>query len=136
MQQANSEATTDRVASRIKDFTDLVAWKEAHQLVLDVYILTKKFPKDERFGLISQMRRCATSMTANIAEGFGRQGRQEKIQFYTIACGSTIELQDHLLTSCDLSYMSESERDGLISRAVTVNKLINGLIKSIRNYND
>jgi four helix bundle protein len=78
---------------KIKEFTDLIAWQEAHKLVLQIYELTKEFPKDELFGLTSQIRRSAISITSNIAEGFGRQKYGEKIQFYYIAQGSITELK-------------------------------------------
>lgn len=124
-------STPTPASTKIKDFTDLVVWQKAHDLVLDIYKITKSFPEDEKFGIISQMRRCSTSITANLAEGFGRQGSKEKVQFYTISRGSSVELQDHLLISRDLNYASEGECDELAQKAVVVNKLINGLIRSI-----
>lgn len=72
---------------KIKSFTQLIVWQESHQLVLLIYEITKLFPKDELFGLISQMRRSAVSITSNIAEGFSRQSFKEKVQFYSIALG-------------------------------------------------
>lgn len=69
----------------IKDFTDLNAWKEGHKFVLGIYELTNNFPKDERFGLISQLRRAAVSITSNIAEGFSRYYFKDKVRFYYIA---------------------------------------------------
>ncbi|MDD5626597.1 MAG: four helix bundle protein [Patescibacteria group bacterium] len=79
---------------KIKSFTDLDAWKEGHKLVLMVYEITKKFPKEEMFGLVSQMRRCVVSITSNIAEGFSRQTYKDKICFYSRAQGSVTELQN------------------------------------------
>ena len=73
---------------RIKDFTDLVVWKEGHKLVIEVYRITKTFPKEELYSLIDQMRRAVTSVTCNIAEGFGRKSYREKLQFYYLAKGS------------------------------------------------
>jgi len=73
---------------KIKSFTDLNAWREAHKLALIVYKITKDFPKEEMFGLTSQMRRAVVSITSNIAEGFSRQSYSEKVQFYSIAQGS------------------------------------------------
>lgn len=70
---------------RIQSFTDLEAWKEGHKLVILIYKGTEKFPQKEIFALTSQMRRCAVSITSNIAEGFGRQSYKEKVQFYSIA---------------------------------------------------
>ncbi len=82
---------------KLKSFTDLNAWKEGHKLVLMIYSTTKLFPKEEMFGLISQMRRCAISITSNIAEGFSRQSYKEKLQFYSMSLGSVTELQNQLL---------------------------------------
>ena len=93
----------------IRDFTDILAWQEGHKLVLDIYRLTKKFPKEEIFGLVSQMRRAAVSVTSNIAEGFGRQGYKEKVQFFYVAQGSLIELKNQLLIARDIGYISTVE---------------------------
>ncbi len=79
---------------RIKDFKDLVIWKESHKLVLMIYEITRTFSKEEVFGLISQMRRASVSITSNIAEGFGRQGVKEKVQFYYMSRGSLVELKN------------------------------------------
>ncbi|MEA3397467.1 MAG: four helix bundle protein [Chloroflexota bacterium] len=78
---------------RILHFQQLDVWRESHELVLMVYRVTKKFPGDERFGLISQMRRAAVSIPANIAEGFKRHGIRDKIRFYNISEGSLEELK-------------------------------------------
>src|SRR3990167_1240679 len=117
---------------KIRHFTDLVVWQKAHELVLAVYKETRSFPADEKFGLTSQIRRSATSISSNIAESFGRQSKLDKIQFYTIARGSNTELQDQLLTARDLGYLSETVCSELSKLAITVNKLINGSIRSIR----
>jgi len=78
----------------IKDFTNLNAWKEGHRLVLSVYEFTKEFPEDERFGLISQLRRASVSITSNIAEGFARYYFKDKVRFYYMARGSVSEVQN------------------------------------------
>lgn len=116
--------------TKIKSFTDLDAWKEAHQLVLYIYKITKSFPKDEIFGLINQMRRCVVSITSNIAEGFSRQSYKEKLQFYSIALGSTTELQNQLIVARDVSYISKEKFQEIAQQTITVHKIINGLIKS------
>ena len=72
---------------KIKSFTDLNAWKEGHKLVLIIYRVTEKFPRKEIFGLISQMKRCAISITSNIAEGFSRNTNKDKYQFYCMSQG-------------------------------------------------
>lgn len=117
---------------KIKSFTDLQAWKEGHKLVIMIYEVTKKFPKEEIFGLVNQLRRCAVSITSNIAEGFGRQGSKEKIQFYFVARGSVIELQNQIVVARDVGYISNQEFKEVADQSVTVHKLVNGLIKSIK----
>lgn len=115
--------------AKIKSFTDLNAWKLGHLLVLEIYKLTKKFPIDERYGLISQMQRAAVSITSNIAEGFSRNTNKDKLQFYCIAHGSLTELQNQLIISRDLKYIDKSNFDTIAQQTVVVGKLINGLKK-------
>ncbi len=113
--------------NKIKNFTDLNAYKEAHKLVLIIYKVTNKFPKEERYGLINQMRRATVSITSNIAEGFSRNTIKDKCQFYTLAQGSLTELQSQLLISRDLSYITKEDFNQIANQTVIVNKLINGL---------
>lgn len=80
-------------ANKIREFTDLKVWQEGHKLVLIIYKLTNEFPKEERYSLIDQLRRCVISITSNIAEGFGRHSYKEKIQFYYQSQGSLTELK-------------------------------------------
>lgn len=118
---------------KITSFTKLDAWKEDHKLVLLVYQATKQFPKDELFGIVSQMRRCAVSITSNIAEGFSRQSYKEKIQFYATALGSVTELQNQLLVSKDVGYISSSVFTEIATKSVVVHKIINGLIRKSKS---
>ena len=120
------------MAEKIKTFTDLDAWKEGHRLVLIVYKITQQFPKEEVFGLISQMRRCTVSITSNIAEGFSRNTFKEKIQFFSIAQGSNTELQNQLLISKDVKYISEIIYSQTNEQSIKVHKIVNGLIKKCR----
>ncbi len=120
---------------KIKSFTDLHAWQKGHQLVLDIYKITKQFPSEERFGLSDQMRRCAVSITSNIAEGFSRKGTKEKLQFYYMSLGSVTELQNQLLISRDIGYIKNVEFQKLAEKTVEVSKLINGLIRSLKTLN-
>ena len=83
---------------KIDSFTDLVAWREGHKLVILVYKITKTFPREETYSLVDQMRRAATSITSNIAEGFGRQSYREKAQFFYLAKGSLNELTNQILS--------------------------------------
>lgn len=119
---------------KIKSFTDLNAWKEGHKLVLMVYDITKAFPKEEMFGLVSQMRRCVVSITSNIAEGFGRRSYKEKAQFYSISRGSLTELQNQLLISKDIKFISREEFSNIANQSVKTHKIINGLITSSKKY--
>lgn len=120
---------------KIKSFTDLNAWREGHKLVLMIYDITKLFPEDERFGLVSQMRRCAVSITSNIAEGFSRKGNKEKIQFYYIAAGSITELQNQLLISRDINILDNLKFQEIAKQTNVVQRIINGLIKSTKSVN-
>jgi len=113
---------------KIASFQQLHAWQEAHKLVLRVYRITKPYPDTERYGLVSQMRRAAVSIAANIAEGFKRRGLQEKIHFYNISEGSLEELKYFFILSKDLDYVSSSTEE--MEHAETVGRLLNGLIAS------
>ncbi len=115
---------------KITSFTKLIAWQEGHKLVLMIYKETKNFPKEELYCLVSQMRRCVISITSNIAEGFSRQSKKEKIQFYHTALASNTELQNQLLVARDVGYISENDFIKIAEQSVTCGKLLNGLIKS------
>lgn len=91
-----------------KDFTDLIVWQRAHQFVLQSYVISKSFPRDERFGLTSQFRRAAVSVAANIAEGFKKKGRPDKVRFMNIAQGSLEECRYYLFLARDLGYHDTS----------------------------
>ncbi len=115
---------------KIESFTDLIAWKEAHKLVVMIYKITKDFPKEETYSLIDQMKRCSVSITSNIAEGFSRQSKKEKIQFYFMSKGSLTELQNQLLVARDVDYLKQKDFHLIAGQTVIVHKLINGLVKS------
>ena len=118
---------------KIVAFTDLKAWQEGHALVLSIYSITKKFPREEIFCLISQMRRAVVSITSNIAEGFGRPTNKEKQRFYSMALASLTELQNQIIISRDVGYISNEEFSSLFDNTITVQKITNGLIKSSKN---
>jgi len=117
------------VKNKIRSFVDLDAWKEGHKLVLLIYRITNNYPKCETYGLVSQMRRCAVSITSNVAEGFGRKTYKGKIKFYYISQGSIRELQNQLVISRDLNYISDKIFQNVAQKTITENKIINGLIK-------
>ena len=118
------------VVSKVRSFTGLIAWQEAHKLVLRIYQVTKKFPLDERSGLISQLRRAAVSISSNIAEGFGRNSRREKQRFYEISQCSLTEVQNELLISKDVGYMTATDFQEIAKHTIVIHKLIAGLKKS------
>lgn len=117
---------------KIHSFHQLVTWQKAHALVLVVYKITKLYPREEQYVLVPQIRRCAISITSNIAEGFSRWSLKEKIQFYFIALGSLTELENQLMISRDLAYINKQQYEVIEKELVVVQKLLNALITSIR----
>ncbi len=114
----------------LQRFEQLEVWKKSHQLLLEVYRLTAIFPKEEKFGLTSQMRRSAVSVPANIAEGFKRVSLKDKAHFYNISQGSLEELRYYFILSHDLGYHDDYE--SLYSQSDQIAKMLHALIKSIR----
>ena len=114
--------------TKVVHFRQLRAWETSHQLVLRVYQMTQDFPRSEQYGLVSQMRRAAVSVPANIAEGFKRRGIQEKIRFYNIAEASLAELKYYFILVRDLDYVAENQ--AALDSAAEVGRLLNGLIVS------
>ena len=123
----------NRENNKIQRFTDLYVWQEGHKLVIMIYQETKKFPHQEKYGLINQMRRAAVSLTSNIAEGFTRRSAKEKYQFYSTAQASLTELQNQFLISRDISYISKDIFNELAEQSVKVNKLFTGLLKATKD---
>ena len=119
---------------KIKSFTDLKVWQEGHQLVLLIYRTTKQFPQEEIYSLVDQMRRSASSITSNVAEGFGRQGFKEKIQFYYLAQGSLTELKNQLLIAKDVGYLVKEDFNNLAEMANNTHKLLQGLITKSKTF--
>ena len=104
-----------------RSFEDLAVWQKAHQFVLSVYAITRTFPDEEKFGLVSQVRRAAVSIPANIAEGFRKQGKDDKARFLNMAEGSLDECRYYLILCRDLSYC---EIEPLWSLSTEVRKLL------------
>ena len=118
---------------KIKSFTDLNAWKEGHKLVLMIYKMTEKFPQKETFALTNQLRRCAVSITSNIAEGFSRSSSKDKQHFYTMSATSLAELQNQFLIARDLGYVQENNFKKFTEQSAVVGKLVSGLTRSAIN---
>jgi len=117
----------------LKSYKDLIVYQKGYNLALDVYRITKDYPQDERFGLISQMRRSAVSIPINIAEGYRRNSINEYIQFVHIAYGSCGELETLISLSRDLEFIDKDRFTKLYELQEEVSKLLNGLIKSLSN---
>lgn len=109
----------------IQSFENLTVWQETQTLAVLVYKASKQFPKDEMFGITSQLRRAVSSISANIAEGFGRTATKDKLHFYTIAYGSLLETKNFLYLSQKLGYLDRELLDELIEQSVRCQKLIN-----------
>jgi four helix bundle protein len=120
--------------NKIKSFTDLNTWKHGHKLVVLIYKITNDFPQRETYSLTDQMRRAATSITSNIAEGFGRQSYKEKVQFYYQAQGSLIELKNQILIAKDVGYLKERDLDVLVTQANLAHQLLQGLIQKTKSF--
>ena len=112
-------------------FKDLKIWQDSIDLAVEIYKLTKEFPIDERFGLISQMNRCSVSVSSNIAEGAGRNNPKEFRQFLGIALGSACELESQLVICQKLNFMSEEKLKGQTEKIVYLQNMINKLIKTL-----
>jgi four helix bundle protein len=115
---------------RITDFKDLQVWRAARAFRTEMYKLAGQLPDFEKFGLASQLLRAATSVTANIAEGFGRFGYQENVQLCRQARGSFYELRDHLTTCVDQGYLELMEAKRLDGMAQRVAQILNGYLRS------
>ena len=116
----------------MQSYRDLIAYQKAYQLTLDIYKCTKAFPKEELFGIVSQMRRSAVSIPCNISEGYCRNHRKEYVQFLNIAFGSCGELETLLSLSKDLGYLSQSEFEKLYGSRAEVSRLLWKLSQSLK----
>jgi four helix bundle protein len=115
-----------------QSYRDLFAWQRAMDLWFAVHELTKSWPREERFESTSQVRRAASSVPANIAEGQGRQSLREFLHHVSIANGSLYELETYLIGAARLGYLDAQELDGLLRRSAEVGRLLNGLMRNLR----
>jgi len=114
----------------IRTFKDLIVWQKSHNLVLHIYEITKYFPSEEKFGLVSQMRRAAVSLACNIVEGFRRKTVKDSLNFYNIAQGSLEELKYQLMLSLDLKLINQKEYSAITQETEEVSKILYGWINS------
>jgi four helix bundle protein len=115
----------------MKDFRDLKVWGKAHSLTLACYQATESFPKQETFGLVSQIRRSASSIAANIAEGCGRRGNGELHRFLQVAAGSASELEYHLLLARDLNFLNVAHHENLQAQVEEVKRMLSSLSRKV-----
>jgi len=115
----------------VKDFRQLTVWQKAHTVTLNVYRDTAEFPKNELYGLVSQMRRCSASIGANIAEGCGRSNNGDFQRFLQNAMGSASELEYHLFLACDLSYLQEEDYVALNRQVAEVKRMLVALTRKV-----
>jgi len=115
----------------VKDFHELKVWQKAHQLTLAVYQITATFPREELYGLTSQLRRACSSIPANLAEGCGRNGDAEFARFCCIAMGSASELEYHLLLARDLKLVKPKDHEELAQRAIELKRMLTALIQKL-----
>ncbi len=113
-----------------KRFNELIVWQKAHQFVLNVYTMSSKFPREEIYGLTSQFRRAAISIAANIAEGYAKKGKADKLRFFNIAQGSLEECRYYLLLVKDLNFIKDNTDEELLEE---VSRLLNSYSRSISN---
>lgn len=116
----------------VKSFKDLIVWQKAHKLVLKIYGITKEFPLDEKYGLVSQMRRAAVSIPSNIVEGHSRVGRKEFLNFLSIANGSLNELKYQILLCKDLNFINDTDFDSLEKDIEEISKILFSFSKSLK----
>lgn len=116
---------------KTKSFSELFVWQEAHSLTLQIYKISQEFPAEEMFGLTSQLRRSASSITNNIAEGYGRAGKKDKQRFYNMSMGSIRELQNQSILARDLQYIRADQFSDINNRALEIAKMLSKYIKKL-----
>ena len=119
--------------SMLKNYKDLKVWKKSYELCLEIYRITAKFPKEERYGLTSQIRRSVVSIPSNIAEGYGRKTTRDYIRMLYISYGSVCELETQILLAGDLDLIEKGELGTLKKDIAEIERMLKALIKSLEN---
>jgi four helix bundle protein len=122
--------------SEISSYRDLLVWRQAIELAVEVYNASRAWPKDELYGLIAQARRAATSVAANIAEGYGRENRGSYVQFLKISQGALKELETHLIIAARIEILNEGTNKQLLSPCESVGKLLRSLMRKLQAPDD
>jgi four helix bundle protein len=118
---------------KIKTYRDLVVWQKSMALVVEIYRLTKSFPKEELYGLSSQIRRCVVSIPSNMAEGYGRSSTNEYIRFLRVAISSLYELQTQIEISFNLHYLTKSNFDKIYELSREIERMLSSLLKKLND---
>ena len=116
----------------MRDYKKYLVWQKSHQLTLEIYKVTKSFPKEEIFSLTSQMKRSSSSIPTNIAEGCGRSSDKDFCRFLYISYGSANELEYQIILSIDLQFINSEDGENLLSQIEEIKKMLNGLIMKVR----
>jgi four helix bundle protein len=119
--------------AQVKTYRDLIVWQKSMVLVMEIYRLTKAFPRDEMYGLTSQIRRAAVSIPSNICEGYARNSDADFARFLRIACGSLYEMQTQLEIAGNLQYLPDKQLQNVSGQALEVEKMLSSLINKITN---
>jgi four helix bundle protein len=119
----------------MKDYKKFIVWQKSHQLTLDVYKITSVYPKEELFGLTSQIKRACSSIPMNIAEGCGRNSDKDFCRFLYIAFGSANELEYQIILSIDLNFIERQKGQNLLNQIEEIKKMLNGLISKLNQAN-
>jgi len=121
------------VNKKIKTYRDLIVWQKSMVLVTKIYQITKSFPNNETYGLVSQIRRCAVSIPSNIAEGYGRNSTNDYVRFLCIAMGSLYELETQIEISLNLRYLNKTNFERLYESSREVERMLSSLIRKLDN---
>ena len=118
----------------IHSYRDLIVWQKSMQMVKELYSITRDFPKEEIYGLTSQIRRSAVSVPSNIAEGYGRNSTNDYIRFLQIACGSLYELQTQMEIAVNLNYLSKEKSESIFKLSNEIERMLNSLLRKLTNH--
>ncbi|MDH4237373.1 MAG: four helix bundle protein [Nitrospira sp.] len=129
--EAQEKVKGEAQAIKIRNFRELEVWKLGKKIVLDVYRVTKDFPKEEMYGLVAQMRRAAVSIPSNVAEGFNRKHNPEYRQLLYVALGSCAELETQIEVAHDLGFLSIGDRDEVLEQLDHESRMLGNLIKRL-----
>jgi four helix bundle protein len=119
---------------KITRFEDMTVWQDSQELAVTIYKLTSVFPKDEKYALTSQIRRSSSSVSANIAEGFGRSTKNDRSHFYHIALGSLLETKNFIYLSLRLGYIQQFELENIIAQIETIHKQITAILSYFKHH--